>query len=352
MSRRAVAGLLALGLIAVGAFLGLREPSPFVRFSPGPTVNVLGQNGDKKIITVTGRKTYEDDGALRLVTVYVTGPKDEQSLAETLVAWADPDVAVLPHDSVYRANETNKSSRQESAAEMTSSQDSATAAALGALGIKYRSDLAVALVDKKGASAGLLKPGDLLRSVDGKAAADDAAFIAAIKPLAPGTKVRIGINRGGEDREVTITTRPAPDDKTKSRINISITKKLTFPFKVDINLDDNIGGPSAGMMFALSIYDLLTPGSLTGGKVIAGSGEISPDGVVGPIGGIGQKIVAAQRDGAELFLVAQENCAEAAEAHYDKDKIRLVKVHKLKDAIDDLEAWRANPKAELPGCGR
>jgi PDZ domain-containing protein len=103
-------------------------------------------------------------------------------------------------------------------------------------------------------------------------------------------------------------------------------------------------------MFALSLYDLLTPGSLTGGKQIAGSGEISSDGVVGPIGGIGQKLVGAQRDGARLFLVAAENCAEAARAHYDKNKLRLVKVHTLSDAIKAVNAWRENPNAALPGC--
>ncbi|MFL6109203.1 MAG: S16 family serine protease, partial [Marmoricola sp.] len=103
-------------------------------------------------------------------------------------------------------------------------------------------------------------------------------------------------------------------------------------------------------MFALSIYDLLTPGSLTGGRSIAGSGEISADGVVSPIGGIGQKLVGAQRDGAQLFLVAKENCAEAIRSHYDKDKLRLVKVHTLTDAIAAVDTWRKNPDAALPRC--
>jgi PDZ domain-containing protein len=106
------------------------------------------------------------------------------------------------------------------------------------------------------------------------------------------------------------------------------------------------------MMFALAIYDVLTPGSLTGGRQIAGSGEISPDGTVGPIGGIGQKLPAAQRDGARLFLVAAENCAEAVRSHYDPGKMRLVKVEKLADAIKDVEAWRDNPDVALPRCSR
>lgn len=358
MSRRTVAGLLAIGLIAVGVVLGTREPSPFVKFSPGPTVNVLGQNGDKKIVEITGHKTYEDDGALRLVTVYVTPPSDDLTLLETLIAWADRDVAVLPH-SIYDPNETNESSREESAAEMTSSQDSATAAALSALGIKFSLDrvvqVQVSSVVAKGPSDGVLKAGDVLAAIDGVRVTGSKQLIAEISAKKPGTEVKVGIARAGSPETVKVRTAPNPEDPKKSRIGISLapekeTIKAKFPFKVDINLDENIGGPSAGMMFALSIYDVLTPGSLTGGKTIAGSGEISADGVVGPIGGIGQKLVAAQRDGAKLFLVAQENCAEAAKAHYDKDKMRLVKVHKLKDAIGDIEAWRENPKADLPGC--
>jgi PDZ domain-containing protein len=121
---------------------------------------------------------------------------------------------------------------------------------------------------------------------------------------------------------------------------------------VKVQLPGTVGGPSAGMMFALAIYDVLTPGSLTGGKVIAGSGEISPDGTVGPIGGIGQKLPAAERDRARLFLVAADNCAEALRSHYDPDKMRLVKVEKLADAIKDVEAWRDNPDANLPRCTR
>jgi Lon-like protease len=147
-----------------------------------------------------------------------------------------------------------------------------------------------------------------------------------------------------------VVTKPDPTDKTASRIGVSIRSTFVFPFKVKVQLPDTVGGPSAGMMFALAIYDVLTPGSITGGKTIAGSGEITADGVVGPIGGISQKLAAAQRDGAKLFLVAQEHCDEAVHAHYDAGKMRLVKVHTLSEAIKDVETWRADPDASLPRC--
>ena len=123
-----------------------------------------------------------------------------------------------------------------------------------------------------------------------------------------------------------------------------------FPFDVKLNLDENIGGPSGGLMFAMGIYDVLTPGSLTGGKVIAGTGEIDAQGKVGEIGGIQQKLVGAQDDGAQLFLVPTANCAEALGGHYDPDKMRLVKVTTLDEAIKDVKAWVKDPNAKLPRC--
>jgi PDZ domain-containing protein len=353
MSRRTVAGLLALGLIAVLVVVGISLPVPYVTDRPGPTVNVLGKYGGKDIIEVTGHPVYRDGGQLRMVTVYQSGPKDRISLLEMLMAWADPEVAAIPRDVVYPdKNTTEKQVQQQSAAEMTSSQDNATAAALTALGIDYRTEVVIADVAKDGPSYQKLRKGDILLAVNGKGAGTGIKMVDQIRAVKPGTPITLTIRRAGTERQVTVTTEPAADDKTASRINVAIKLDYVFPFKVGIRLSDNIGGPSAGMMFALSLYDVLTPGSLTGGKVIAGSGEIAPDGTVSPIGGIGQKIAGAQRDGARLFLVAQENCAEAARAHYDKKKIRLVRVHTLSEAIKDVQTWREDPNATLPRCTR
>lgn len=105
-------------------------------------------------------------------------------------------------------------------------------------------------------------------------------------------------------------------------------------------------------MFALGIYDVLTPGSLTDGQVIAGTGEIDAEGKVGSIGGIQQKLVGAQDDGAELFLVPAGNCAEALDGNYDPDKMRLVKVSTIEQALGDVQAWVEDPDAKLTRCTR
>lgn len=347
--RRTLAGLLALALLIGFGAAAWRKPVDYVTFRPGPTMNVLGEYAGKEIVTVSGHASYRDKGALRMVTVYAGGPDQRINLVNMVWAWANPDVAVLPR-SIYEKGETDESNRQQSAVEMTSSQDNATAAALSALGVKYQTEVEVGDVADDGASAGILEKGDVLLAVGGKATPDPTHLVDVIRAIRPGTPTEVTIRRDGEQKTVSVTTKPAPDDPKASRIGVTIALDFVFPFKVRIRLPDTVGGPSAGMMFALAIYDVLTPGSLTGGKQIAGSGEISPDGVVGPIGGIGQKLPAAQRDGAKLFLVAQENCAEAVRSHYDPDKMRLVKVHTLSEAIKDVEAWRADPSTSLPGC--
>jgi Lon-like protease len=352
MSRRTGAGLVALGLIAVLVTLAATRPVDYVTFRPGPTMNVLGSYDGKTIINVAGHKSYRDDGGLRMVTVYPSNPQSDLTLFEVILGWADPDTAVLPRDAVYGKSETNESAHAEAAVEMSSSQDNATAAALGALGVSYRTEITVGEVTKGGAAAGTLKKGDVILAVNGKLVSDPTKLIATIRAITPGTPTGLTIRRNGTQQRVSVTPKADPKDKAASRIGVGIQSKFIFPFKVKVQLPESVGGPSAGMMFALAIYDVLTPGSLTGGKQIAGSGEISPTGVVGPIGGIGQKLPGAQRDGAKLFLVSQENCAEAVRSHYDPDKMRLVKVHTLEDAIKDVQAWRDNPDVSLPRCAR
>jgi PDZ domain-containing protein len=151
--------------------------------------------------------------------------------------------------------------------------------------------------------------------------------------------------------EEKLKTTTSTTDPESSAVRIGIAPCCyDFPFDVDLNLNENIGGPSGGLMFALGIYDLLTPGSLTGGKVIAGTGEIDAEGKVGEIGGIQQKLVGAQDDGARLFLVPAANCAAALGGHYDPDKLRLVKVTTLDEAIKDVKAWVKDPDAKMARC--
>jgi PDZ domain-containing protein len=166
----------------------------------------------------------------------------------------------------------------------------------------------------------------------------------------PGTRVSGAVRRGGERQRFTVTTEPAADDPDRAVLGILVGTGYRFPFDVRVGLGDDIGGPSAGLVFALSIYDVLTPGPLTDGHVIAGTGTITADGRVGRIGWIRQKVSGAQDAGARLFLVPPDNCAAAVLAPVDPERLRLVRADTLRSAIDSLELYAEDPSADLPRC--
>jgi PDZ domain-containing protein len=355
MSRRTVATLATIALLVLVAWRAAEQPVGWTTFAPGPTVNVLGKSNGEQIIQVSGHKAYRDDGGLRLVTVVPSSIDAHVSVVQALTAWADPDQAVYPHDAVYQDTETPTSVKQQSQQEMASSQDNAVAVALRELGIDFGTAVKVTQVDPKGPGKDELETGDLLLAVDGERTPTTAELVEAVKTNPPGTPLRLTIDRGGKTRDVTVTTGPLGEKgraRKQSRIGVGIAPSYDFPFEVDVNLADNIGGPSAGLMFSLGVYDVLTPGSLTDGHVIAGTGELDARGRVGQIGGIQQKLVGAQQDGARLFLVPAGNCAEALGGHYDPDRMRLVKVKTMPGALAAVQKWTDDPDAALPRCTR
>jgi PDZ domain-containing protein len=206
----------------------------------------------------------------------------------------------------------------------------------------------VAGVVEDGAAADVLKAGDVIVEIDGAAVATSEAAIQTIGAKQPGESVSLTIERDGTQQTVDVVTRPDVDDPTVPRVGISLGTAYDYPIEINNNVGREIGGPSAGSMFALAIYDKLTPGELTGGKTVAGTGEITADGVIGPIGGVRQKMAGADNAGASIFLVPAANCTEAADG--DDHGLTLVKVSRLDDAIASLEKLAKNPDAEVPTC--
>jgi PDZ domain-containing protein len=347
MSRRvlvlAVAGFLTVLLAAASALL----PVPYVALKPGPTTNTLGQVAGTELIRIDGRQTYPDKGHLDLVTVSVQGgPRQRLDLVTALAGWLDDTIAVVPETSVYPKGETAEQAEKESAAEMSQSQQSATTAALRQLGIPVQGSVVVAALSPQSPSAGKLQKGDVVLSVDGTPVDGGGALRDAITSKKAGDTLHLVVRRDGKRVPVTVTTVAAADDG-RPIIGVSTRDKVTYPFKVEISLRD-VGGPSAGLMFALGIVDKLTPGSLTGGKYIAGTGTIDDQGTVGEIGGITQKMNGARHNGATVFLSPTENCAQAKATK--PDGLRLVKVHTLADAVSALDDLRAGRTADLPHC--
>ena len=347
MSQRTLAGVIAVPLVIALLAVAWASPLPYVVYRPGITVNVLGENGDKPIIQIDGHQAYDDGGQLRMTTVSVTRAETKVRLPELLGAWISRKDAVYPWDAVYQKGTTDKQSEQEGAVQMSGSQDTATAVALREIGTKVPENVTVGSISKGSPADGVLQVGDVIDEVNGVAVTpgNTDTVVKDIKDTPAGDAVDLVVTRDGKKQSVKVT--PATVDGAQ-RIGIGLALAYDFPFDVNINIDPNIGGPSAGLMFSLGIYDMLTPGSLTGGQPIAGTGEIEPDGSVGPIGGIQQKIAASDRDGAKLFLVPKDNCDEAIGAA--KGDVRLVKVTTMHDAVDSVEDWVKNHDAKLPSC--
>jgi len=346
MNQRLIAAVaavpLVLGLIVAAALM----PLPFAVYEPGYTVDVLAKDqNDAEIIQVLGHKTYRDDGELRMTTVLVTAPETDKTLFQLMGAWFDPDDAVYPAEAVHPKNQTDEQNQIEGEVQMITSQDAAIAVAQREMGLTVTELAGVAHVNAGAPADGKLFVRDLFLEVGGQRVQTTEDVINAVKESTPGEPLDMVVLRDHKRTEVSVVPEQAKDGPA---IGIFLGNGFRFPFDVSVNISPDIGGPSAGLMFSLAIYDTLTPGSLTDGEIVAGTGEIAPTGQVGPIGGIQQKVVAARDSGAELFLVPEINCPEALKA--DNGDMRLVLAETMHDARLALEEWAADRDAELPSC--
>jgi PDZ domain-containing protein len=320
-------------------------PVPYVVESPGPAYNTLGQTGGKDVISVSGHDSYPASGSLDLTTVYVNGgPNSDVSLLDLARSWFDPSRGILPQRVVYPPGTTRQQVSDENAAQMQDSEQTSVAAALGNLGIAYEQQLNVASLADGSPSAGKLEVGDRIVSVAGQKVTSLAVVQQALA-AGKGAPVEVVVARNGTD--VTTTVTPA-QNQGKWVLGVGIRYTYQFPFDVQIELD-RVGGPSAGMMFSLGIIDKLTPGDLTGGKHVAGTGTITPDGAVGAIGGIDQKLAGARAAGATLFLAPAANCDEVV-GHVPSG-LAVVKVSTLTEARAAVEGYaQGKDPAAMPQC--
>ncbi len=351
MSRRSLTLLIAAVGTAVAIAVSVLVPVPYVILGPGPTLNTLGKDSSgHPLITISGRPTYSTSGHLNLVTVSYRGCQGNQfNIFTALVAWLNPHQAVVPETEICPAGQTQQQTQEQDTQQMTTSQETATAAALTELHIPYTTEVVVVRTEKGFPAEGVLKAGDVITAVDGKPVTSQSGLTGLIYAHPAGSTLTVSISRNGQAMQVQVGTREQKGAGEAGGghpvMGAEITEQYKFPFQVTISVGD-IGGPSAGMMFALGIIDKLTKLNLTGGKFIAGTGEITASGQVMPIGGIQQKMVGARNAGATVFLTPASNCADTKGAV--PAGLRLVKVSTLNQAVDDLEAIRAGQP--VPSC--
>lgn len=346
MSQRMIAVCIAAPLLLVLGGVALAVPLPYASYSPGPTFDILGQDEDEaELVQVDGADAYYDDGEIRFTTVVASSYGQKLSLGDAIARWLDPDRAVVPYDVVHEDDVSAEDEELEGAIQMTTSQDTAKAVALTELGYDVPTAVQVAHVDEDGPAAEKLLVRDVFKEVDGEPVTSPDQIVDAVRAHDDGSLVEFRILRENK-RELTVRVKPEEVDGTP-RVGVTLGTGYEFPFTIRLRVDPNVGGPSAGLMFALAIYDTLTPGSLTGGADVAGTGELLPDGTVGPIGGIQQKIAGAEEAGAELFFVPADNCDDVTGLDPD---LRLVKATTMHESRLALEAWVDDPDADLPAC--
>ena len=339
------AAVLGGTLFAVSVLL----PVPFIELAPGPTFNTLGEADGKPIISIERATTFPTSGHLDLTTVNERGgPGNGLYIGRVIVGWADPRVRVVPREAFYPDEVSRNDVEAENAQMFNDSESDSIAAALNYLHKPVLEVVVVSSVIDGGPSDGKLVPGDQVLAIDGvvtKTVQDVGTQMATVKPGDTVT-VRVAHQDGGT-AAVQVTTGALPKDPARAYLGITVgtTFRGTFPISVTLG---GVGGPSAGTMLSLGIIDKLPPGELTGGRFIAGTGTITPDGTVGPIGGIAQKMVGARSSGATLFLAPDSNCADVRAASVPGG-LTVARVSTLADAVKAVEDYVAGKP--VVGCG-
>jgi PDZ domain-containing protein len=333
--QRVTAGLGILALIGLVFALNFYK-LPVVALSPGPMEDVLSQ------LKVQGSTVYDSKGKLYLTSV---GIDDNVRFYEALLDMANHDVELLPRDLVYPDQQNDEEIDRENAALMDRSKETATVVALREVGYDIEpSGVEITEIVASSPAHGRLKPTDRILEADGRPVHTTEQVRAAIQGHKAGERVSFKIDRIGRTSTV-----PVPLQQVDGEPRVGIVLRDLFPelpIKVSIETQNHIGGPSAGLMFTLSIIDKLTRDDLTAGRRLAGTGEIALDGGVLPVGGVAEKLVAVHRMGVKTFFIPEGNCAGVRGRV--PDGLRLVKVANVKDALRFLR----DPEvaAAAPGC--
>ncbi|MDP9800471.1 PDZ domain-containing protein [Arcanobacterium wilhelmae] len=351
-----------LSAVTFGTVLlaSLMMPSAYLVQSAGPALDTAGKFDGKQLVAVSGTDTYPSDTHLYMTTVSAVGtPENGAPVGVVLGTIFKGDEQAVPVRALYPEEATDAQVEKVNAQAMTSSQDTAAALAMELAGKKVTMDLQVSAVDPKVPSGAVLKEGDIIKRISapttGGKLVDVPTFLSLSKILfatTPGAKITLEVERGGKLEKATFATISAPKDgpypQGSSLIGVGLSvKNVKYPGKVTYAVE-GIGGPSAGNMFALEIYDQLTEGSLGGKRVIAGTGTVNWNGLVGPIGGIEHKLVGAAKQGATDFLAPVENCAETL--GYEPEGMNVWAVRSTAEAIEAVKAIGEGKTAQLTSC--
>jgi PDZ domain-containing protein len=312
--------LVLYGAVAAIVVAAVTVTLPWYAVGPGPARAV------QPLIRFDDRQRYESEGSFVLTSVRyspLTG-------FDLLLAWLDPDRNVVPREDLFPPGEDRDQEERRAISQMDTSKLDAAAVVLRELADyprQHGEGVLVQSVVSGCAADGELYPGDRILSIEGEEVDTWREASRAIRAAPSGETLVFDLSVDGEPETVDLVREPCGGSEDPL-VGVSLIN--SFPFDVAISSGE-IGGSSAGLMWALGLYDLMTPGDLTGGRTIAGTGQIGTDGTVGPIDGVGQKIAAAADAGAAVFLLPEDN-AETAVAAGDHG-LELVPVASFDEAL-------------------
>jgi PDZ domain-containing protein len=337
VTRQTWTAFASAAVFVVLAILLVVVPIPFVNWSPGGAQDTLGEINHKPMIEISGIQTYPTTGRLDLTIVASTPADGRLTLPQALVAYWLPRRDTFPKDMVYDPGKSAEELEAEDADMMERAQDDAIVAALHAANEPVTDMPQVSSVTIGGPAHDRLLPGDLVVSVDGMPATDADLIQRLIRRHRVGEQVHFVVLREGTHTDVTVTTVESPNQSGVPIVGINLGVGYRYQPSISFELGQQIGGPSAGLVFAVAIYDKLTEGPLLEGKHVAGTGAITPNGDVGAIGAIQEKVAAAEREGATAFLVPAANCADLAGLDTNMTLIRVETLFQAIGALRDLQ---------------
>jgi len=333
--------------VAVVVVAGFLIHLPKVIISPGSATPL-----DAQVVQIHGAPTFpESTGDIRFLTVQVSS--HDPNVWRVVTAWLDPDRDVEDKDTVQGCL-TDTDNQRYNTDLMDQSQNDAKYVALTRLGYSVKANpvqIRVVEVCSDAPAHEKLQTGDQVLAVDGKDVASVSQIGDLVRAHQPGDRVTVTYDRNGVTRTATITAGrlrtegsganarqacvPAQGSTTGTTcLGVASQEFATYQFPIDVKINTQlVGGPSAGLAFTLAIIDDLTPGSLTGGKQVAVTGTIAPDGSVGEVGGVQQKAITARTNGVQLMIVPK---GEAADARRGAGDVRVVGVSNVDEALDAL----------------
>lgn len=325
-----------------------------VIYRPAGVHDTLGEIDGQPVVHVEGLETYPTEGSLDFLTIIIDGgPRSTVTAWEWLLAEINPATDVYATEQVYPPDVTAQEIQEQNVELMSQSQMGAAVVALRADGIEVPEEVKVGQIIKDAPAAETLEVDDQILTVGGSTIENPEDVREVLQEFEPGTEVPFTLMRDGEELELDVPTGEGepdpldPEAPARTIIGVFLASDFDLPYEVTIDAG-NVGGPSAGMMFSLAIYDKITEGSLTGGLNIAGTGTIASDGSVGGIGGIVQKMHAAEDAGVDYFLAPAENCDEVVgRIPGDLDVISIENFTQARDIVEELGAGE---DPSLPRC--